>query len=351
MFVCDGHPATSPPQILKSPSPMLPYSYSYSPQSQTTRERRQWTQEEDALLRQAVDREEPGNPTPSKWHAIAQHVPQRTNKDCRKRWYAKMNSDVVKGGWAPDEDARLLQAINVYGTRWSLVASMVQTRNSDQCAKRWCDTLNPAIDRTAWTSSQDDLLIQAVAEYGKVWTKIVQMYFPGRTGLAAKNRYNSVTRSEGSSSSRRRSSPDSTPSPSADLDASDAEFAEAFMQASVQAGYTRPAPYPISRPHSRLAHGDFHAVSGRNAGMAGYAPSEDLFAAPSAHGRTAGYFSSTSPSPSLAPATAYPSPPTPLPPHQYGYNNASYDTPPGAFHLSNDHRAQARAPASPWGPY
>lgn len=54
--------------------------------------------------------------------------------------------------------------------RWSLVASVVQSRNSDrmysllfchlhsnrslssECAKRWTDTLNPAIDRTTWTS-------------------------------------------------------------------------------------------------------------------------------------------------------------------------------------------------------
>lgn len=52
---------------------------------------------------------------------------------------------------------------------WSLVASVVQTRNSDrehslyrlldtvlmtcpeECAKRWTDTLNPAIDRTNWS--------------------------------------------------------------------------------------------------------------------------------------------------------------------------------------------------------
>ena len=57
-----------------------------------------------------------------------------------------------------------------------------------ECAKRWTDTLNPAIDRTTWTAAQDDLLIRAVNEHGKVWTKIVKTYFPGRTGLAAKNR-------------------------------------------------------------------------------------------------------------------------------------------------------------------
>jgi hypothetical protein len=76
-----------------------------------------------------------------------------------------------------------------------------------ECAKRWTDTLNPAIDRTTWTPDsvsphtlcpaltfahhplQDEMLLRAVNEHGKVWTKIVKTYFPGRTGLSAKNRY------------------------------------------------------------------------------------------------------------------------------------------------------------------
>ena len=98
------------------------------------RERRSWTAKEDQLLRDAVERgssssltphssslilytEDPDNPNPSKWHAIAKHVPNRTNKDCRKRWFAKMASDVVKGGWAPDEDEKLVKGIERYGTR------------------------------------------------------------------------------------------------------------------------------------------------------------------------------------------------------------------------------------------
>ncbi|KAF8650301.1 hypothetical protein AX16_005309 [Volvariella volvacea WC 439] len=177
--------------------------------------RRRWTPREDQLLCNAVEKEDPGNPAPSKWHAIAKHVPNRTVKDCKKRWFAKMASDVVKGGWAPDEDERLVQGVERYGTRWSLVASVVQTRNSDQCAKRWADTLNPAINRTSWTPEADELLIQAVNQHGKVWTKIVKTYFPGRTGLSAKNRYNSITRfgTENLRQRGRRVIPESTPYP------------------------------------------------------------------------------------------------------------------------------------------
>ncbi|KAJ7041814.1 hypothetical protein C8F04DRAFT_1031195 [Mycena alexandri] len=235
------------------------------PPAPMNRERRQWTPQEDELLRMAVNREEPGNSAPSKWHAIAQHVPNRTNKDCRKRWYAKMSSDVVKGGWALDEDQRLLNAIDCYGTRWSLVASMVQTRNSDQCAKRWCDTLNPAIDRTAWSAETDDMLIKAVNEHGKVWTKIVGLYFPGRTGLAAKNRYNSITRSEEStrSSSRRRHSPDSSPSPPREMDQYyDNPHSNQYSGSSMsQPGYPAMSPPSQQSGHHTRHHSMSHSTS------------------------------------------------------------------------------------------
>lgn len=57
-----------------------------------------------------------------------------------------MASDVVKGGWAPDEDEKSVKGIEIRNKlMWSLVASVVQSGpNSDQCAKRWTDILNTA---------------------------------------------------------------------------------------------------------------------------------------------------------------------------------------------------------------
>ncbi|KAF9001494.1 Homeodomain-like protein [Cyathus striatus] len=219
------------------------------------RERRSWTAKEDDLLRAAVQREDPNNPNPSKWHAIAKHVPNRTNKDCRKRWFAKMASDVVKGGWSPDEDEKLVKGIERFGTRWSLVASVVQSRNSDQCAKRWTDTLNPAIDRTTWTPDSDELLLQAVQEHGKVWTKIVKTYFPGRTGLSAKNRYNSITRftAENSRARARRKSPEEGPYKTESVSSSSSSSASPATP-SLPLPNGIQSPYPLHMETSQLSY-------------------------------------------------------------------------------------------------
>ncbi|KAJ3823034.1 Homeodomain-like protein, partial [Lentinula raphanica] len=125
------------------------------------------------------------------WCNISRKVPNRSNKDCRKRWmstHAGAETKITKGAWSEAEDDQLRAAVQVVGPRWCRVAEMVQGRNSDQCAKRWKDTLDPAIDRSKWSPREDELLLKVVGQTGRKWARVVKEHFPGRTGLAAKNR-------------------------------------------------------------------------------------------------------------------------------------------------------------------
>ncbi|KAE9407336.1 hypothetical protein BT96DRAFT_874658 [Gymnopus androsaceus JB14] len=155
--------------------------------------RKSWSPEEDQLLRYAIEKEEPHNPKPSKWSAISRHVPNRSNRDCRKRWAYHLAFSFVKGSWSTEEDALLTRGFERYGPKWSLVSTVVISRNNDQCAKRWREILDPSINRGNWLPEEDEQLINGVNKYGSSWSKIARL-FTGRTSLATKNRYYALKR-------------------------------------------------------------------------------------------------------------------------------------------------------------
>ncbi|KAK2750650.1 hypothetical protein FQN57_002721 [Myotisia sp. PD_48] len=152
------------------------------------RARRLWTKEEDDLLRKAVNESnERGGDI--NWHRIASNIPDRNNKDCRKRWVYILAPTLNKGAWNKTEDGKLLQGIQKHGFRWALVSQVVGSRQPDQCSRRWHESLNPEINNDRWSLLEDEILREAVQIYGRRWTEIVDRYFPNRTPIAAKNRY------------------------------------------------------------------------------------------------------------------------------------------------------------------
>lgn len=52
------------------------------------------------------------------WHRIAAKIPNRTNKDCRKRWINKVRGGLRSGPWSEAEDQMLRDAVEKYGQRW-----------------------------------------------------------------------------------------------------------------------------------------------------------------------------------------------------------------------------------------
>ncbi|GAD98333.1 hypothetical protein PVAR5_7025 [Paecilomyces variotii No. 5] len=148
-------------------------------------ERRKWSQKEDDILKIAVGEDVER----IDWLSVAQFLPGRNNKECRKRWYQKFDSNTNHGSWSEAEDERLRAAINQHGTKWTLVARDVATRNSEQCSKRWNDVLNPDLNRSPWTADEDQLLLSSVDAIGRNWKLISELHFPDRAALSLKNRH------------------------------------------------------------------------------------------------------------------------------------------------------------------
>ncbi|PLB53457.1 hypothetical protein P170DRAFT_435087 [Aspergillus steynii IBT 23096] len=101
---------------------------------------------------------------------------------------------VKRGTWLPVEDARLREAVAKYGPRWVLVANDVETRNGDQCAKRWNENLNPELDHSPWTPEEEEQLLSLVATYGNNWKFLANSFLEPRAPLALKNRYSLLMR-------------------------------------------------------------------------------------------------------------------------------------------------------------
>ncbi|OQD95992.1 hypothetical protein PENVUL_c099G03252, partial [Penicillium vulpinum] len=139
-----------------------------------------WTETEDQILRSSVL--DQADEETIDWHRVAAQLPGRTNKDSRKRWVYSLFPTLNKGTWTERENDLLQEGVRIHGTRWSLIARVVQTRNPDQCSRRWHEVLKPFIDRSSrWTLYEDDMLRKAVYTHGRRWIEIVERYFPHRT--------------------------------------------------------------------------------------------------------------------------------------------------------------------------
>ncbi|KAL4899825.1 hypothetical protein BDW74DRAFT_188857 [Aspergillus multicolor] len=156
----------------------------------TRSRRRWWTQDEDHILHEEVKHqsEHGGHQGPRNWSAIAEKLPGRSNKDCRKRW-TKISLSSRKGTWSGAEDHLLRKAVGKFGFQWTKVAGMVGSRHPDQCAKRWHHSLDPNVKRGPWASDEDSSLINAVQRIGRDWKEIGRELFPNRSTTDIKNRY------------------------------------------------------------------------------------------------------------------------------------------------------------------
>ena len=100
-----------------------------------------WTPKEDAILKEAVRK------LGKEFTAVAALIPGRTNDRCRDRWFRWFDiasiQGLEKGPWTPEEEAKLREAVQKVGIHWVPVAALVRTRTNKQCRQRWLDKFDP----------------------------------------------------------------------------------------------------------------------------------------------------------------------------------------------------------------
>ncbi len=95
-----------------------------------------WTEEEDAKLRAAV--EALGD---MDWTAVAHRVPRRTAQQCLSRWTRALKAGEAKKEWQDYEDQVVREAVHAAGgpdkVVWTKIAQALPGRIGKQCRERW----------------------------------------------------------------------------------------------------------------------------------------------------------------------------------------------------------------------
>ncbi|MCD7463603.1 hypothetical protein HAX54_050914 [Datura stramonium] len=101
-------------------------------------------------------------------------------------------NNVKRGPWSPEEDAKLKEFIEKYGTGGNWIA-LPQKAGLKRCGKscrlRWLNYLRPNIKHGDFSDEEDRIICSLYANIGSRWS-IIASQLPGRTDNDIKNYWN-----------------------------------------------------------------------------------------------------------------------------------------------------------------
>ncbi|OMH85671.1 Myb-like protein L [Zancudomyces culisetae] len=124
--------------------------------------KKHWNVDEDEMVRQLVSYYGEGQ-----WQSISSCIEGRTSQQVLHRWYKVLHPMIKSGRWTEDEDALLLEAVKLYGVgKWTKISQHVPGRTDVKCRERYVNVLAPNVNHSKWTREEDHKLIEIVNRVG-----------------------------------------------------------------------------------------------------------------------------------------------------------------------------------------
>ncbi|XP_062938248.1 snRNA-activating protein complex subunit 4 isoform X2 [Cynocephalus volans] len=165
--------------------------------------RKEWTEEEDRMLTQLVQEMRVGSHIP--YRRIVYYMEGRDSMQLIYRWTKSLDPSLKRGFWAPEEDAKLLQAVAKYGEQdWFKIREEVPGRSDAQCRDRYLRRLHFSLKKGRWSSQEEEQLIELIEKHGVGhWAKIASE-LPHRSGSQCLSKWKIMTGKKQSLQRRRR---------------------------------------------------------------------------------------------------------------------------------------------------
>uniref|UniRef100_A0A673M5C5 snRNA-activating protein complex subunit 4-like n=1 Tax=Sinocyclocheilus rhinocerous TaxID=307959 RepID=A0A673M5C5_9TELE len=154
--------------------------------------RKEWTKEEDEILRKLVEKMKIGNFIP--YIQMSYFMEGRDGSQLAYRWTSVLDPSIKKGPWSKEEDQLLRNAVAKYGTKeWGKIRLEVPGRTDGACRDRYLDCLQQNVKKGPWSKEEVELLKEKVAKFGVgKWTKIASE-IPNRVDCQCLNKWKLLT--------------------------------------------------------------------------------------------------------------------------------------------------------------
>ncbi|XP_067294277.1 snRNA-activating protein complex subunit 4 isoform X2 [Pseudorasbora parva] len=155
--------------------------------------RKEWTPEEDQILRSLVEKMRIGNFIP--YIQMSYFMVARDGPQLSYRWSSVLDPSIKKGPWSKEEDRLLRNAVAKYGAKeWGKIRMEVPGRTDGACRDRYLDCLQENVKKGPWSEEEVELLKQKVEKYGVgKWSKIASE-IPNRVDCQCLNKWKLLTK-------------------------------------------------------------------------------------------------------------------------------------------------------------